>query len=296
MNISFSPKHQMGSINLNYPSNAKTFVNNKKSQKQNLINKGNKGTSFTGNSRKNDILKNLMEQKSNLMESKNSIMERGLKNGNDPLTIKEKLQSIDKQIKEIDKQINDLQLEEQRNSMGIESKDKDKNKKNPNSKKTSNTYSEKNMKTDESMDNLLNLSTNLSQAKSLSFQKTLMSGTARVLDCEIKTDEKRGLDPVNKKKQLDKIKNGLENINKELGNNLKNINNNNTENNTSNNIVDNNEQSKDANFSSASENSNELFIKQQQIAQNIKHYEDNLPDKARDNKSKDNKEQINIIA
>ncbi len=46
-----------------------------------------------------------MEQKSNLMESKNSIMERGLKNGNDPLTIKEKLQSIDKQIKEIDKQI-----------------------------------------------------------------------------------------------------------------------------------------------------------------------------------------------
>ncbi len=152
------------------------------------------------------------------------------------------------------------------------------------------------MKTDESMDNLLSLSTNLSQAKSLSFQKTLMSGTARVLDCEIKTDEKRGLDPVNKKKQLDKIKNGLENINKELGNNLKNINNNNTENNTSNNIVNNNEQSKDANSSSASENSNELFIKQQQIAQNIKHYEDNLPDKARDNKSKDNKEQINIIA
>ncbi|MCW6076588.1 hypothetical protein LAV44_14865 [Clostridium sporogenes] len=291
MNISFSPKHQMGSINLNYPSNAKTFVNNKKSQKQNLINKGNKGTSFKGNSRKNDILKNLMEQKSNLMESKNSIMERGLKNGNDPLTIKEKLQSIDKQIKEIDKQINDLQLEEQRNSMGIESKDKDKNKKNPNSKKTSNTYSEKNMKTDESMDNLLNLSTNLSQAKSLSSQKTLMSGTARVLDCEIKTDEKRGLDPFNKKKQLDKIKNGLENINKELGNNLKNINNNNTENNTSNNMVNNNEQSKDVNSSSASKSSNELAIRQQQIAQNIKNYEDNLP-----NKAKDNKEQINIIA
>ncbi len=26
MNISFSPKHQMGSINLNYPSNAKTLL------------------------------------------------------------------------------------------------------------------------------------------------------------------------------------------------------------------------------------------------------------------------------
>ncbi|WP_434305216.1 hypothetical protein [Clostridium botulinum] len=291
MNISFSPKHQMGSINLIYPSNSKTFVNNKKSQKQNLINKDNKATSFKGNSGKNNILKNLMEQKSNLMESKNSIMERGLKNGNDPLTIKEKLESIDKQIKEIDKQINDLQLEEQRNSMGIESKDKDKNKKNQNSKKTSNTYSKEDMKTDESMDNLLSLSTNLSQAKSLSFQKTLMSGTARVLDCEIKTDEKRGLDPVNKKKQLDKIKNGLENINKELGNNLKNINNNNTENNTSNNMVNNDEQSKDVNPSSASKSSNELAIMQQQIAQNIKHYEDNLP-----NKAKNNKEQINIIA
>ncbi|CAM2757713.1 hypothetical protein [Clostridium sporogenes] len=293
MNISFSPKQQMGSINLNYPSNVKALVNNKQAQRQNVINKGNIPTSFKGNSGKNNILKNLMKQKSNLMEMKNSIMERGLKKDNDPLTIKEKLESIDKQIKEIDKQINDLQLEEQRNSMGIETKDKDKykNKKNQKPKKTSNTYSEKDMKTDESMDNLLNLSTNLSQAKSLSSQKTLMSGTARVLDCEIKTDEKRGLDPVNKKKQLDKIKNGLENINKELGDNLKNINNNNTENNTSNNIVDNNEQSKDTNSSSASENSNELFIKQQQIAQNIKHYEDNLPDKANVNKK-----HFNIIA
>ncbi|ACQ53385.1 hypothetical protein HYH82_14010 [Clostridium botulinum] len=289
MNISFSPKHQMGSINLNYPSNAKTFVNNRNSQKQDLINKGNISTSFKGNSRKNDILKNLMEQKSNLMESKNSIMERGLKKDNDPLTIKEKLESIDKQIKEIDKQINDLQLEEQRNSMGIENKDKDKKKQN--SKKTSNTYSEKDIKTNESMDNLLSISNGLSKAKSLSSQKTLISGRARVLDCEIKTDEKRGLDPVNKKKQLDKIKNGLENINKELGNNLKNINNNNTENNTSNNMVNNNEQSKDVNSSSVSKISNELAIRQQEIVQNIKHYEDNLP-----NKAKDNKQQINIIA
>ncbi|APC85460.1 hypothetical protein [Clostridium botulinum] len=291
MNISFSSKHQMGSINLNYPSNAKTFVNNRNSQKQDLINRGNKITCFKGNSGKNNVLKNLMEQKSNLMEMKNSIMERGLKKDNDPLTIKEKLESIDKQIKEIDKQINDLQLEEQRNSMGIESKDKDKNKKNQNSNKTSSTYSEKDMKTDESMDNLLSLSTNLSQAKSLSSQKTLISGRARVLDCEIKTDEKRGLDPVNKKKQLDKIKNGLENIDKELGNNLKNINNNNTENNTSNNMVNNNEQSKDVNSSSVSKSSNELAIRRQQIVQNIKHYEDNLP-----NNAKDNKEQINIIA
>ncbi len=105
-------------------------------------------------------------------------------------------------LKKLNKQINDLQLEEQRNSMGIETKDKYKNKKNQNSKKTSNTYSEKDMKTDESMDNLLNLSTNLSQAKSLSSQKTLMSGTARVLDCEIKTDEKRGLDLLIRKSNL----------------------------------------------------------------------------------------------
>ncbi len=284
MNISFSPKHKMGSINLNYPSNTKPFINNKKSQRQALINKDKMATSFRGNPRKNDILKNLMEQKSNLMESKNSIMEKGLKDGNDPLTIKEKLESIDKQIKEIDKQINDLQLEEQRNSMGIEGKDKDKKKQN--SKKTSNASSKKDIKTNESMDNLLSVSNNLSKAKFLSSQKTLMSGTARVLDCEIKIDEKRGLDPVNKKKQLDKIKNGLENINKELGKDLKNINNN-TENNTTNN----NEQSNDVESNSTLENSNELSIKQQQVAQNINHYKNNLPDK-----SKDNKEQINIKA
>ncbi|EPY2277091.1 hypothetical protein ACXAT3_001826 [Clostridium sporogenes] len=288
MNISFSPKQQMSSINLNYPSNVKTLVNNRQSQGQNVINKGNISTSFKGNSGKNNILKNLMEQKSNLMEMKTSIMERGLKKDNDPLTIKEKLESIDKQIKEIDKQINDLQLEEQRNSMGIESKDK--NKKNQNSKKTSNTYSEKDMKTNESMDNLLSLSTNLSKTKSLSSQKTLMSGTARVLDCEIKTDEKRGLDPVNKKKQLSQINDRIEDINEELGKNLKDINNN-KENNTDTNLVNNNEQSKDIESNSTLENSNELVIKQQKIAQNIKHYEDNLP-----NKAKDNKEQINIIA
>lgn len=285
MNISFSPKHKMGSINLNYPSNTKPFINNKKSQRQDLINKDKMATSFRGNPRKNDILKNLMEQKSNLMESKNSIMEKGLKDGNDPLTIKEKLESIDKQIKEIDKQINDLQLEEQRNSMGIEGKDKDKKKQN--SKKTSNSSSKKDIKTNESMDNLLSISNDLSKAKFLSSQKTLISGTARVLDCEIKIDEKRGLDPVNKKKQLDKIKNGLENINKELGKDLKNINNNNTENNTTNN----NEQSNDVKSNSTLENSNELSIKQQQVAQNINHYKNNLPDK-----SKDNKEQINITA
>ncbi len=39
MNISFSPKHQMGSINLNYPSNAKTFVNNRNSQNRILLTK-----------------------------------------------------------------------------------------------------------------------------------------------------------------------------------------------------------------------------------------------------------------
>ncbi len=56
-------------------------------------------------------------------------------------------------------------------------------------------------------------------------------------------------------------------------------------------MVNNNEQSKDVNSSSVSKISNELAIRQQEIVQNIKHYEDNLP-----NKAKDNKQQINIIA
>lgn len=78
MNISFSPKHQMGSINLNYPSNAKTFVNNRNSQNRILL------TKVIYPHHLKEIpekwyIKNLMEQKSNLMESKNSIMERGLK-------------------------------------------------------------------------------------------------------------------------------------------------------------------------------------------------------------------------
>ncbi|EJO5349375.1 hypothetical protein NRP93_003551 [Clostridium botulinum] len=295
MNISFSPLTKMGTGNLNHLFNnnlsTKNLTNNRGHEKHKIINKNTMHKLFKGNSSQNNMLKNLIEQKSNLMESKNSIMERGLKTGNDPLTIKEKLDSIDKQIKEIDKQINDLQLEEQRNSMGIENKDKEKNKKNQNSKKASNTYSEKDMKTNESMNNLLSVSNTLSKTKSLSSQKTLMSGTARVLDIEIKTDEKRGLNPVNKKKLLDKIQNGMKNIDKKLANDLKDINNNITENNAPSNMFTNNKPNKNINSNKATENSNELFIRQQQITQNIKQYKDNLPDK-----TKDNKEQFNVIA
>lgn len=276
----------IGLSNSSYGSNtslSKKFLNNTGKSKQhdgddkNNRTTNNLGMALSGKINKNSILENLMKQKEKLTESKTNLIEKSLEKGNDPLSTKEKLETIDKQIEEIDKQINNLKLEEQRKTLGTEDKDK----KSKDSKQKPNSDSNTDGQKDSSMDSILDISGNLTKAKALSSQRNKMEGSSNVLDNEIKTDEKRGINPVRKKEQLSKIKDKIEDITEKLGKHLKDVNNESSK----------NAESKDASSSVNSENRDKLLIKQQQAEINIKHYIDNQKDKA-----EDNSEKLNIIA
>lgn len=276
----------IGLSNSSYGSNtslSKKFLNNTGKSKQhdgddkNNRTTNNLGMALSGKINKNSILENLMKQKEKLTESKTNLIEKSLEKGNDPLSTKEKLETIDKQIEEIDKQINNLKLEEQRKTLGTEDKDK----KSKDSKQKLNSDSNTDGQKDSSMDSILDISGNLTKAKALSSQRNKMEGSSNVLDNEIKTDEKRGINPVRKKEQLSKIKDKIEDITEKLGKHLKDLNNESSK----------NAESKDASSSVNSENRDKLLIKQQQAEINIKHYIDNQKDKA-----EDNSEKLNIIA
>jgi len=265
MRISFSSHQQVGSTNLSYQSNANlpknTLANNGKPERGDSANKINAGAFLGGKLKKNGMLESLMTQKSNLMDNKDAFMERALKNGQDPSSIEKKLESFDEQIEEINEQISKIKLEERRKSIGYE----DESKKIKNSKKTSKEVSPKSDQIGCSMDGILSLSANLSQTKALSSQMTLISGEVRVLDSEIKIDEQRGFNPVRKRKRLAEMKDSLENITEKLGDHVKGLNgeiSNNTQSDSSNNVVD--------------KDSDEVLVKKQQVAQNIKHYTDNI--------------------
>lgn len=276
----------IGLSNSSYGSNtslSKNILNNTGKSKQhdgedkNNRTTNNLGMALSGKINKNSILENLMKQKEKLTESKTNLIEKSLEKGNDPLSTKEKLETIDKQIEEIDKQINNLKLEEQRKALGTEDKDK----KSKDSKQKLNSDSNTDGQKDSSMDSILDISGNLTKAKALSSQRNKMEGSSNVLDNEIKTDEKRGINPVRKKEQLSKIKDKIEDITEKLGKHLKDVNNESSK----------NAESKDASSSVNSENRDKLLIKQQQAEINIKHYIDNQKDKA-----EDNSEKLNIIA
>ena len=291
MHISFSPQQRIGLANLSYRSNDSStknvLDNNEKIEKHAGMNKKNMDKSLGGSLRKNNVLESLMKQKENLMDSKSAIMEKALKDGDNPSSIKEKLKDIDKQIEEIDKQMNKVQLEEQRKALQIEDKDKDKTNKISNEASTEDV--KKGISKDE-MNSMLSLSGSLSQAKVLSSQRTSMSGEARVLKCEIKIDEERGINPINKKKHVAQLEENIENISEKISDNLKEVNNKNKDSiqgNISKNDASKNKQNKDLDNKSNLENEDKLVI-EQQVAQNIKHYRDNLADNAENNSEKIN--------
>lgn len=297
MHISFSPQQRIGLVNLSYRSNDSStknvLDNNEKIEKHAGMNKKNMDKSLGGSLRKNNILESLMKQKENLMDSKSAIMEKALKDGDNPSSVKEKLKDIDKQIEEIDKQMSKVQLEEQRKALQIEDKDKDKSNKDKESNKISNEASTEDVKTGiskDEMNSMLSLSGSLSQAKVLSSQRTSMSGEARVLKCEIKIDEERGINPINKKKHVAQLEENIENISEKISDNLKEVNNkdkDSIQDNTSKNDASKNKQNKNLDNKSNLENGDKLVI-EQQVAQNIKHYRDNLADNAENNSEKIN--------
>lgn len=284
MDISLSTNSYSGS-NINLIENNSAVKG--KSKRHNTINSTN--TSLRVNSKKNSILKSLMEQKENLEKSKNEFMENASKQGTDPKTIQEKLKEYDKKIEAIDKQISELQLVDQRKALNTEGKDK-----NRNSKQTSAAVSNSTVKTDHSMNNIVALSSGLAKYKDLSHLKNKTKGNIRELKADIEFDENfRHIDPKALKSDLDKEETGLKNLDKELSNSLKNINNKIKEsikNDSSPNNLHKNEENKNINTIETTDE-DKAQVKQMKIIQNIKHYSD-----AAKGKRETNGEKLNASA
>lgn len=285
MRISFSSQQYVRPVNLHHSSN-NSFIknsndNNGRTEKNNTMNKSSMAVSLGRKSKKNNMFENLIEQKVNLMDRKNDIIEKALENGESPSAIKEKLDNIDKQIEEINEQISKIQCEEQRKSLGTEDASKKKEK----LKEKSNKLSAEESNGDNSKEKItsvLSLSNNLSQAKALSSQRTSMSGEVRVLESEIKLDESRGIETIEKRKSVAKIKENIENITEKINDKLTDTNNkfeNSVGSNRLNNVIYKSEESKNTSNNDNTQKDDKLLIKQQQTAENIKHYSENINEK-----------------
>lgn len=231
-----------------------------------------------GKTKKKSALELLMEQKSKLEDSKNAIMAEGVKNGEDPLSIKQKTSDIEKQIEEIDNQISKLQIEDKQKALG---KDKDKNKSSKEKKLNNNCEADSNKS--HSLDGILNLSIGLNNFGNLSNIRNNIKGNIKELKADIDYDIKfRHIDPIFSKKQLNNMEDGIKNLEEKLNESIKDINNKSKENVKEQNPKANMHTTKKIEQISSGSNSkdgNEISIEQYKAEQNIKHYRVNIEDK-----------------
>jgi hypothetical protein len=207
--------------NSNYQNSKKIEPDKSVSIHNNDMLKNNTNTMLGGKQNKNNLFEGLMKQKENLLESKNSIMEAGIKKGDDPKTIQQKIAEIDSQIKNIDAQINKLKIEEQQKALNTKDVYKNSDEKN----KKTDSLDSKSEVSQENLSDIIILSANLSQVKDLSSIKTSMSNEKRVLNSEIKIDESRGIDPKRKKERVLKLDDNLESLDESINDTIKKINN-----------------------------------------------------------------------
>lgn len=232
--------------------------------------------------KKNDPLKNLMDQKEKIADARQKYLDNALSKNESPQSIKEKLAEYDKQISDIDKQINELKLEEQNKHIGNNDKDKKNDKAKNDSKSTNSSGNSKADTSNEMMNNLISISNNMSQAKVLSDQKASEAGEIKILECEIKSDEGRNpVGNVRRRKQVTKLQDNIQKIEKDIGDKL---NPNISDNNLSNvvNKDEQNENSKEEKSAKGSDGS----AKDSKLLQTIKNYKDNLEDKTQTNGQK----------
>ena len=264
MKISLSSQ-QSSSLNFNYS------YDNNKIQNSNAANKNNTSP-LGGNKKINKLVDALMKQKQNLLDGKNALVDRALKNGENPSTLKDKLDSIESQIKDIEGQINQIQLEDQRKALGTDDKAKKTRKTDENhassiAKKTQETFNE--------MDSLLNIGEKLAKVQKLTSINKSMDGEKRILKSEINKDIERGLNPVRKKDRVSQINELTVNINDKIGEHLAAID---SEIKTNGNGNTSNKKNKN--------NSNTALPLNQNLSQNIKRYSENLPENIKEDGAK----------
>lgn len=247
------------------------YSNTEKYKRKNNVKINN---STNKNLKPNDPLKNLMDQKQRIADSRQKYLDNALSKNESAQSIKEKLAEYDKQIAEIDKQINELKLEEQKKHLGAEDKS--------NKNDSNNADSHGNSKKDASskmMSKLVSLSNNMSQAKVISSEKASESGRIRVLKIEIKEDEiKNPVGATRKRKQVSKLEDNIEKMNKTIGDEL----NTSILNNNTNDVTNKNQQTENSEEEKLKNDLN-ILGKNQKLLKTIQNYKNNIDDKSQAN-------------
>ena len=172
---------------------------------------------FHKQSKMRSFIDSLLKQKQNIIDSKNSLIERTVENGQGLDYIKDQLETYDEQINAIDKQIAEYALKEQQKKIGM---DKKENKIPDNQPKTEQEVR------NEQLNNIIALSSDISQIQVVSSVKSKMQGQTKILAKEIELDESRsisGQKAVYKREQLGKIEERISGINKKIGESLKDV-------------------------------------------------------------------------
>ena len=135
--------------------------------------------SFLGQN-SNSRIRNLMEQKQSLLERKNQWVNSALENGQDIKSIHDMLESYEEQLNELEQQISQ---EMTRQNSGQPEKAQ--------SSKKNNEPKTKQAIEQERISNLAELSSGMSQIRTVQSSQTQVEGEARVLESEIKMDKGR---------------------------------------------------------------------------------------------------------
>lgn len=241
------------------------------------------GSTSNSATKKKTQLDMLMEQKSNLVDNKNSLIENAIKGGQSQNSIKDTLDAIDKQIAEVDKQISELKGEDQSNSLNRN--------KTTNNKKKSKSQNISNDETEAAtpinkLDNILAMSSSLSNVNALLAEKKSMTGQVKVIESDIKFNESLSLppDPTKKLSAIKDLSERIGKIDNKFNDELKNINQKSKENSPDNISGNNSNISKVNNTTSnamtaegnseADKTSKSPSIQQEIISEKIKHYQE----------------------
>lgn len=157
------------------------------------------------------MIETLMKQKQNIMDNKNQLISKTLEKGDSLENIKTQIQSYDEQLKMLEEQISKAMTEQ------TEKQEKD--------EKTNKPRTKEEME-QEKLNNMINLSTDLSKAETISSVKNKMEGQSRVWEREIKADGIRASE--GKTSDLLQLKvrmsNLSEDLSSEIGDTLDNVN------------------------------------------------------------------------
>ena len=135
--------------------------------------------SFLGQN-SNSRIRNLMEQKQSLLERKNQWVNSALENGQDIKSIHDMLESYEEQLNELEQQISqEMARKNSRQPEKVQSPKKN------NEPKTKQAIEQ------ERISDLVDLSSGMSQIRTVQSSQTQVEGEARVLESEIKMDKGR---------------------------------------------------------------------------------------------------------